>query len=389
MDDTENLKSLIKTKNEQLMKQQQHFSESALKIDKKQMGRSFSEKTLSKNPIELKSTKNHSFIQKNESKSSFKKQIEEETTIINREKKIDLIEREKKIRREIIEENNGWNAELETIVANIGEKCVGFKWMHDKCVSYYKFWYHFIGVISIFLSAAAGSSIITQVSSCSVDSSGQKAANWVIILVAVLMFLTSVISAILQFKNWGEVANQHQTTKTSYASLEHDIRIALGVYRKDRQIGKDFVEWISKEFDSIEGNSLPIPTRIQSQYQKLISGRDFAHNDTIEKIVIKNNEKDDNAESSPESESSRKQSSQESLDPINTPLNVSSNVPFVPLKPPTLFVDSIPRENGNTDQHIPQRKKSFVEIDVCEFESPFDNDRYKYEIKRFLDDNKK
>ena len=412
MDDTENLKSLIKTKNEFLKKQQQHFSESSIKgdsslngdsslrIDKKQLGRSFSEQTLRASKSEKNlgeknlgeknlSNKIQSFKKNGHSNSVVaEKQAEDDVKLIYRQKKIDLLEKEKKIRREIIEENNGWNTELETIVASIGEKCAGLKWMHGKCVSYYNFWYHFIGIIVIVLAAASGSTIVSQVNSCSVDSNGQKASNWIIILVAILMFVTSVASTIQQFKNWGTVANQHQQTKTNYASLEHDIRIALGVYRKDRQIGKDFVEWISKEFDSIEGNSLPIPSRIQDQYRKLISGRDISHNDEIEKIVIKSNEVINNDES-PDSDSNmiRKQSSQESPDLMNIPITPPISPP---ISPPTLFVDSIPtetniRESGNTTQ----RKKSFVEIDVCEFESPFGNDRYKYEIQRFLDDNNK
>jgi hypothetical protein len=319
-------------------------------------------------------------------KFPFKNEESSDTLVHHRQKKIDLIEKEKKIRNEIIEGNNGWNSYLETIVSNIGEKCAGQKWMHGKCVNFYNFWYHFIGVFVIILAAASGTGIVTQVNSCSVDpTTGAKATNWVIILVSILMFLTSVTSTIQQFKNWGQVANQHQQAKANYATLEDDIRIALGVYRKDRQRGKDFVEWISKEFQGIEGSSPPIPERIQTQYQTLIKDKDIIHNDVIRKIKVKNQESnpgDDQPQNGQNDSLITYTTSQDSptnttSTTTNTTTNATNNSQDVP---PTLNLDSIPLDGDNTIQ----RKKSYVELDVCEYESPFENDRYKYEIQRFL-----
>ena len=41
-----------------------------------------------------------------------------------RYQKLLLLEKEAKIRDRIIEENNGWNSELEYIAASVGEKCM-------------------------------------------------------------------------------------------------------------------------------------------------------------------------------------------------------------------------------------------------------------------------
>lgn len=269
-----------------------------------------------------------------------------------RQKKIELIEKEKKIRKEIIEENNGWNSELETIVANIGEKCAGFKWMHNKAINNYNFWYHFLGIINIIFASA--SSVLTQINTCSIDPVTKEAATgWEIILATVLMGLTAIMCGVNQFTNFGEISNKHQQAKSNYASLEHDIRIALGVYRKDRQIGKDFAEWISKEFDNIEASSPSIPDRIQKQYQNLIGGKGMSHNNIIDKIVVKN--QDSNSQS---------QSNSQSPDD----------------SPDIEMGGDIPRINVISDD----QKKSHVEINVSEYDSPFENTRYKYEIQRFL-----
>lgn len=379
------------------------------KIDKKMLGRSFSEKTF--NQAQAVKPSLHEKRQKQLSEE-LKRMREEksQTRLRNRQNKLDLIEKEKKIRKEIIEENNGWNSELEIIVANIGEKCAGFKWMHGKCVNYYNFWYHFIGITVIVLAAASGTGIVTQVSTCTVDPiSGQRATNWVIILVTILMFLTSVASTIQQFKNWGQVSNQHQQTKSNYAQLEHDIRIALGVYRKDRQVGKDFVEWISKEFDNIEASAPPIPEKIQNDYNKLISGTDIAHNEIVEKILIKTHDSNSPDESPDNEPTAASALAMRTSEKISQKLFSSSDPPLLfskqgtsssqhspgnsPSRSPTILIDGILVENNvevKPDcQQQPQRKKSCVEIDVSEFESPFESDgRYKYEIQRFLENAK-
>lgn len=41
--------------------------------------------------------------------------------------------------------------------------------MHAKAMTYYAWWYHTFGVLSILLSGAAGTTILTQVSSCNID----------------------------------------------------------------------------------------------------------------------------------------------------------------------------------------------------------------------------
>lgn len=146
-----------------------------------------------------------------------------------KEKHLDLIAKEKRIRTQIIEDNNGWNTDLEIIVANIGEKAGGFKWMHAKAMSYYAIWYHVFGVSSILLSGAAGTTILTQINSCSINPiTNQPAQNWVLILVGIVMYLTAVVASIQQFKNWGQRSEKHQQAESKYAELEHDIRIMLG-----------------------------------------------------------------------------------------------------------------------------------------------------------------
>lgn len=105
-------------------------------------------------------------------------------------------------------------------MANIGEKAGGYKWMHAKSMSYYSWWYHIFGVSSILLSGAAGTTILTQISSCSIDPvTNQPAKNWVLILVGIVMYLTAVVASIQQFKMWGQRSEKHQQGEGRFGEL--------------------------------------------------------------------------------------------------------------------------------------------------------------------------
>ena len=361
-----------------------------------------------------------------------------------RYEKLALLEKESKIRDRIIEENNGWNTELEYIAASIGEKCIGLKWMHAACSSFYGFCYNVMGIAVILITAGAATGTVTQISTCAIDPiTGGPATSWVLILVGILMYLSTVILAIQQFKNWGSLAKEHQQIHSNYSELEHEIRINLGIYRKERITGKDYVEIISKEFDNLESSSPNIIPYIQKKYMKLLAeqGNSITHNDIIQRIKIKN-------EATPSQQTHRPQTEQKQEPPClnvmeaqkvssidsgdssdsdnsyngnngnngdngdDVRVDMGSFSDDVQLEMEEYyFEDSLSDKEGAYDwgenidvEHLKEQRvkkleinekdkkesdmgdvQSAEEIEVGEFESPFQNDdRFKYEVKRFL-----
>ena len=225
---------------------------------------------------------------------SFKKKRSKKSLSYNdlqkRYRHMKLMEKEAEIRDKIIETNNQWNSELEYIAASIGEKCLGFKWMHAQCSTFYSFCYHIIGLVVILVTAGAATGTVTQISNCSVDPlTGRTASYWFLVLTSVLMYVSSVMLSIQQFKNWGGVQKEHKQFHSNSSSLEHRIRVHLGIYRKARIIGKDFVEMISNEFDNLEASSPNIPEMFQRMYMNILAkdGNHMTHSSLFEKIKIK------------------------------------------------------------------------------------------------------
>jgi hypothetical protein len=65
------------------------------------------------------------------------------------------------------------------------------------------------------------------------------------------MYLTAVVASIQQFKNWGQRSEKHQQAESKYGELEHDIRIMLGLYRRERDMGREYAKGVSKLFDDL------------------------------------------------------------------------------------------------------------------------------------------
>jgi hypothetical protein len=294
----------------------------------------------------------------------------ENQKIKQREQKLNLVTREKQIAKEIIEENNGWNNELEVIVANIGEKAAGFKWMHRRAASYYNKLFQWLGIISILIQAGAGTGAVTQISTCP----GPNTSNWVIILVGILMYITAVVTSIQQFKNWSSRSENHKQAHSNYGALEHNIRIMLGIYRRDRQVGKDYAEWISKEFDDLTASTPQIPGPIQKKYNQLVEsmyhdgGGKLANDNFIEKIQIKNYSK------------------KGSPPPTILAENTLLTVPSTERRKSHTEVEIAPEIDVPKDTAVNNSVNSVNSVNdvVIDIESPFENTRYQYEVKRFL-----
>lgn len=153
----------------------------------------------------------------------------------------------------------------------------------------------------------------------------------------------------------------------------------LGSYRRDRDAGKEYAKGVSKTFDDLILSYPGIPPHIQKQYSLRIAklekeGEKIADTDVIEKIQIIKETDDKQAQS----------------------LRIGKNE-TTPTPPPDIRINISSDDNGdNGDSELLDsislrgtRRKSINEIDVSDIimgdtEKPFDNERAKYELQRFL-----
>ncbi len=89
-------------------------------------------------------------------------------------------------------------------------------------------------------------------------------------------------------KNYGSRATSHQVAEGNYQALFYTIKRQLHMERNQRQNGKDFLEWIMKEYTDLTSNisSPDIPEFIVQKYEKQINGTSIAKYNDIEQINI-------------------------------------------------------------------------------------------------------
>lgn len=182
---------------------------------------------------------------------------------------------------------NGWNGLIEQEVKFIGEKSAGWLWMHNKSATYFRGWYNWLGVGNLIL---LGISLIFNSPLLGVDECDGK-ADWSEIIGLILQGIVLITAGYAQWFRYGERSLNHLTAKANFSSLYQNVKIQLKVDIDERQNGKDYAEWIQKEYTSLSANpDMPaIPQWIRDEYRKKIEDTGLSHPDDIEPIRIQHN----------------------------------------------------------------------------------------------------
>lgn len=161
-----------------------------------------------------------------------------------------------------------WSDNIETVLKNIGDSCIGYKWMNifaakKASIRYNIFMYLImsIGPISGILSA--------------ISAPNQDYDVAIRVIVTVFSFVSGVVSAILKFSKFDQISNSHKSIAAKYASLEGNIRRQLSLNRNDRVNAGEYLDWVSMSFDDLFSS---VPLMSESIYQEWVK---FAQNNNI------------------------------------------------------------------------------------------------------------
>lgn len=183
-------------------------------------------------------------------------------------------------------QNNGWNYQIEMDAKRIGEKSGGLRWMHNYASSVFRKRYWAYTIISIVLSAIIVVFNSITGAECSTDSSDH---NKIISIVGgALLGIVTVYGSV---KNYGARVTSHQVLEGNFLALFYTIKNQLHLNPKDRQFGKDFIEWVQKEYTDLSSNpdTPNLPGFIQKRYLDKIQGTDMSKYNDVETIQIKKN----------------------------------------------------------------------------------------------------
>lgn len=155
----------------------------------------------------------------------------------------------------------GWNEPLEQVVKNIGESAQAYKFMHYYTAKKFNTLYHAFMYLNLILSPIAGTI-------AAVESILNPSTSYLSIPIAILSYISTIITAIIKFSKFNEKSDQHKLTSTKYSSIEQNIRNQLGLYRDDRPNAKLYYEWINRAYDDLFKSAPLLSNTVYRDYHK-------------------------------------------------------------------------------------------------------------------------
>jgi hypothetical protein len=163
------------------------------------------------------------------------------------------------INDELLVLNHGWNIEIEKMLSELEDKSWGFTWMHKKSVSYFGKLDDRLSITNIIFSLVSGTSTFATLNTCT---------NLLFIQIGtgIVIYAAALLSAIQHFKGYAERIEKHKQAASKYSALYHSIKKERVVRPEQRQNAKDYITWITNQYDSLLLSSPDIEDDIMNLY---------------------------------------------------------------------------------------------------------------------------
>jgi len=159
-----------------------------------------------------------------------------------------------------------WTESQEQLLMFWGEKAKFDAHMHEEASAYYSKWYRYLGVPSILLSGFTGSGTLAVIGT-------EKPAMWLQLGFGVLMLISAALSTMLNFLNYGSLAEKHRNSRNLYESARARIDAELTRPRAIRKDAYECVEEFTVTFAQLSNTCPETPTWMRFKYDLLIDAK--------------------------------------------------------------------------------------------------------------------
>jgi hypothetical protein len=161
--------------------------------------------------------------------------------------------------------NNSWNDNNERIVVSIGENAASYKWMHEKCASTYTFYHKTLNLSLTLLNAGlSAQTLITE------NPEAVQLAS------RVFIYIVTILSVLLNFLKYQDLAAQHMHAAQAYSEMYHEIQQQMCLYRKDRRNAVEYIQEVLKEYDHLAVSGPQIMQSVLSNFKKTFANADIS-----------------------------------------------------------------------------------------------------------------
>lgn len=163
---------------------------------------------------------------------------------------------------------NSWNTSHERLLASIGDRANGMRWMHNQSHMYYEKLNFWLTIPNVAVTALAGSASI------GITTLFSGSNQTIVSLIIGLMTLSSgVLTTINQYMKTSQLAEAHRIACIAYGKLHRIISGELALRRDQRINAQSFLEVIREEQNRLEESSPSIQTHIIMEFNKKIKDK--------------------------------------------------------------------------------------------------------------------
>lgn len=159
-----------------------------------------------------------------------------------------------------------YNDQLETILQAEGERCLCWKWLHDKSQDLFNRANDVIALPVIILSTLAGAGSIGMESLFS----DRHIAS---ITIGSVSLLVGMLQTISNYYGFAKKAESHKVSAILYDRLSRQIQIELSLPRNERCPAETLLKTVREQCERLSETSPPIPSRVIQAFKK-----EFGHN---------------------------------------------------------------------------------------------------------------
>ncbi len=158
--------------------------------------------------------------------------------------------------------HNGWNRQLENLVAEWADKASCYQWMHQKTeVRFQRFNYYFT-IPVIVMSTLTGTANFATSS----IASGEQEQKLVTFGIGAISLIAGIISTVANFLRYAQGSEAHRVAAISWGKFQRFISIELSLHPNERMDAMSFLKMGRIELDRLIEQSPPIPTKTVDEF---------------------------------------------------------------------------------------------------------------------------
>jgi hypothetical protein len=153
-----------------------------------------------------------------------------------------------------------WNDQIEKVIADEGEKCLSWAWLHDRSQKKYNRLDVIVNVPVITISTIVGSA---SIGSESLFQGFEKAS----VVLGIFSIFVAILNTLGSYFAWGKRSEGHRISCINYSKAYNFIKIEMSLPRNQRLAIAEFIKLIKEQLERLKEISPQIPDDIIKDYK--------------------------------------------------------------------------------------------------------------------------